>query len=105
MRPYYTGTLPQPPPPHQMYSYLSNLDLTVHGPGPTSDMFKLVELGPHCTGTPPPDMFKLVHYVRLEPDCTGTATPNILKLVHYEARTVGKRAIHILLESFLVIKY
>ena len=55
MRPYYTGTLPQPPPPpHQMYSYLSNLDLTVHGPSPASDTFKLVELGPHCTGTPSP---------------------------------------------------
>ena len=32
------------------------------GPG----MFKLIQLGPDCTGTTPPDMFNLVHYeVRL----------------------------------------
>ena len=46
-------------------------------------MFKLVELGPHCTWTPSPRPF--------------------LKLVHYEAHTVGKLAVGILLECFLVL--
>ena len=36
------------PPPHTC-SNLFNLDLTVQGP---PDIFKLVQLGPHCTGTP-----------------------------------------------------
>ena len=49
----------------------------------TPDMFKLVQLGPHCTGTPP--------------------SPNIFKLVHYEARTVGKRAVDIRLKCLLVL--
>ena len=35
-------------PPHTC-SNLFNLDLTVQGP---PDIFKLVQLGPHCTGTP-----------------------------------------------------
>ena len=47
----------------------------VQGP---PDMFKPVQLGPHCT--PPPDIFKLIHY---------------------EVRTVGKWAVGILLECLL----
>ena len=47
----------------------------------TSGIFKRVQLGPHCTGTPPPHMFKLVHY---------------------EARMVGRLPVGILLECFLV---
>ena len=44
-------------------------DLTVQNPPPEPDMFKLVQLGPHCTRTP----------------------PHMFKLVYYEARTVGNR--------------
>ena len=80
--------------------YPSNLTIqghlpTVHDPTPPVQdpqslfwaclwgMFKLVELGPHCTCTPSPRPF--------------------LKLVHYEAHTVGKLAVGILLECFLVL--
>ena len=46
-------------------------------------MFKLVQVGLHSTGTtPPPEFF--------------------VKLVQYEARTIGKRAVGILLEYFIV---
>ena len=43
------------------------MGVPVFGPGPNllPNMFKLVQLGPHCTGPSPPpspDMFKLVHY-------------------------------------------
>ena len=44
--------------------------------GTFSNMFKSIQLGPHCT-----DRFKLVHY---------------------EVRLVGKQAVGILLECFLV---
>ena len=63
------------------------------------------EGGTHCTWSqscapapPPPDMFKLV---QLSPYCTRTP-PNIFKLVQYKARKVGKRAVGILLECFLL---
>ena len=65
------------PPPHTC-SNLFNLDLTVQGP---QDIFKLVQLGPHCTGNP----------------------LDIFKLVHYEAYTVYKWAVGIFLECFLVV--
>ena len=42
------------------------------------DMFKLVQLGPHCTGP----------------------LPNVFKFVQYEACMVGKRAAGILLAGF-----
>ena len=48
-------------------------------PAPPPGIFKLVQLGPHCKETPYSDLFKL-----------------------YEARMVGKRAVSILLECFLV---
>ena len=70
-----------------VYHFVQGLNLPyprppVQGP-PSRDMFKLVQLGPHCTGTPPlffppTDLFKLVH------------------------QTVGKRAIVIPLQNFLV---
>ena len=40
-------------------------------------------MGPHCAGTPPPG--------------------HMLELVLYEARTVGERAVRILLECFLAL--
>ena len=52
-----------------------------------TDMFKLVQLGPHCTGISPPP-FPCPQYM--------------FKPVHYEAHTVGKRAVDILLECFIV---
>ena len=59
------------------------LDLTilVTPPPPPGSALALLDMGPYCIG-PPPDMFKLVNY---------------------EARKVGKRAISILLEFFLVL--
>ena len=58
--------------------------------GPVPNMFKLVQLGLHCTAghvqtcstRTPPDMFELVHY--------------------YEAWTVGKRAVGIRLKCLIV---
>ena len=37
--------------------------LSIQGPPCTwtPDMFKLVEIGPHCTGTPPPNFFTMKH--------------------------------------------
>ena len=55
---------------------MMHLDLTVQGPT-TSDMFKLVQLGLYCTGTP--------------------------GLLHYESHTVSKRVVGILLECFVVV--
>ena len=45
------------------------------------------DMGPHCTGSPPQAL-----------------VPSLdkFKLVHYEARTVGKRAVRILMKVFLV---
>ena len=51
------------------------------GPAPPG-IFKLVQLGPHCTETPAPDMFKPVYF---------------------ETRMVGMRAVGILVECFFVI--
>ena len=44
-------------------------------------------------------MFKLV---QLEPYYTGIPPGQMLELVHYEARTVGKRAVLILLGNYLM---
>ena len=66
---------------HGIPSYRAPLLCTE--PAPPLDMFKLVQLGPHCTGTPP-------------------LPQDIFKLVHYDAHTVGKLAVGILLEYFLV---
>ena len=56
------------------------LDLTIEG---SLDMSKLVQVGPHCTGTPPPP------------------TDPVQGREH-EACTVGKRAVGILPECCLV---
>ena len=56
-------------------------NMFIWDPPPPPDIFKLVQLGPHCTAPPPPDM---------------------LKLVHYEAHTVRKRVAGIRLKCFLV---
>ena len=45
------------------------------------------------------DMLKLIQF---GPDCIGTPQ-DTFKLVHYEAPTVGKRAVGIRLEYFLVL--
>ena len=75
--------------------------------------------GPHCIGTSPPtpdpspvppDMFKLV---QLRPHCTGTLAsaffqfflPGMFKLIHYEAHTFGKQSVCILPECFLSGEY
>ena len=75
------------------------LELTTQGPPPPSaahppteillvpataspDMFKLLQLGLHCTGSLP--------------------SQGMFKLFHYEAHTVGRRVVDILLECFLV---
>ena len=39
---------------------------------PPHDMFKLFQIGPHCTGTPPPNIFKLVQVIL---NCKGTLSP------------------------------
>ena len=55
----------------------------IQDPGPHPDIFKLVQFGSHCTA-PLPDMFKLVI---LGPNCTTTPPPpDMFKLVHYVAR-------------------
>ena len=78
--------------------YHGTLDLTTQGPlGPLCP--------PSCTGTPwpwpRPDMFKLV---QLRPHCTGIPL-DMFKLVHYEAHMVGKWVVGILLECFLLTMY
>ena len=54
-------------------------------PAPSQKKFKLVQLGPHHTGTPLP-------------------FPDMLKLVHYVAWTASKRAIGIRLKCLLVVR-
>ena len=64
-------------------------------------MLKLVQFGPHCTGTPThrtcSNLFKLALTVETPP------LPGHYKLVYYEGHTVGRQAIGILLQRFLVI--
>ena len=75
-------------------------------------MFKLVQLGPHRTGSqdmfklvqwyrpPPKDMFKLV---QCGPQCTGTPPlPDAFILVQYVAHTDSKRAVGIRLKCLPV---
>ena len=56
---------------------------------------------PFCTGPcrkrAIPNMFKLV---QLKPHCTVTPPLDILKLVHYEVHMVSMQAVGILLECF-----
>ena len=47
-----------------------------------------------------PDMFKLV---QLEPHHTGTPSTDMFNLFHYEAHTVSKWAVPVLLECFLLL--
>ena len=54
---------------------------------------------PPCIGSCSPGMFKLV---QLGPHCTGTLPSNLFKLVHYKVSTVDKRVVGILMECFLV---
>ena len=61
---------------------------------PPLDMFKLVQLGPHCTGTPP---FRASPHPSVQPP----PHPTQFRLVHCEARTVGKWAVSIRLKCLL----
>ena len=77
------------------------------------------DMGPHCTGTrpAPPQPCPLRYgtllykdYPRTYPCFFKTWTslyrpppPDMFKFIHYAPRTVGKRAVRILLECFLVI--
>ena len=67
---------------------------SVQGPGLTPSL--LVQLEPHCTA--PPNMFKLV---QLGSQCRGTPTSNMNKLLHYVAHTVGKWVVSIQLKCLL----
>ena len=75
-------------------------DLTVQGP----PWPHIPDMGPHCTGTPPKSQPTSRH-VQLGPHCKGTHTGSpmdMFQLVHYEVLTVGKWAVRILLECFLI---
>ena len=52
------------------------------------DMFKLVQLGPHCTGTSlPPDMFKLVHFEAGKmPSCSLVCHQSLLTVTEQTER-------------------
>ena len=58
-------TLAQPP--LQTCSNMFKLDLNVQGP---PDLFKLVQLGIHCTGTPFPNKFRRIPYEEM-PSCVA----------------------------------
>ena len=70
------------------------LDLTIQGnlpPGPS-------DMGAHCTGTPPqPSFLPTSRHIQLRPHRL-----DMFKLFHFESPTVGKRAVHILLQCFYV---
>ena len=67
------------------YSVPAPAFLIAHGPSLITPI-----QGPMTWAPPPPDMFRLV---QLGPNCTGTPPHqrNMLKFVHYEAQTVGSR--------------
>ena len=82
--PPYSAPSASPP----LYRYSALVQPPVQVPSPLAH----VQLGPHCTGTPPiPDMFK---FVEIEPHCTETIhyTCDMLKLVQYVACTARKPA-------------
>ena len=94
------------------HSVTGGVPLQGLGPVPL-DLFKLVQLEPHCVGCPiPPNThthtpihtFKLVQH---RPYCTTASTPlppgYIQTCSLYDACTVGKRAVGIRLGCFLVI--
>ena len=92
--PHCTGPLPR--------HVQSNLDLTVHPLSPTPICsIELVRLGLHCTGPPQ----TCLNFFTLDLTVQGTHlySPPPPHLSRHEAHTVGKRAVGILLECFLVI--
>ena len=74
----------------------------VQGPGPSTLphnlLFRALALAPSCKGPgpAPPDMFKLV---QLGPHCAGMLPGH----VHHEAKAVGRRAVGIRLKCLLVV--
>ena len=77
------------------------LDLAIQGSQPTSGPCPL-HMGPHYTGTLAP-LWSLAP-IDMGPHCTGTpARQTCSNFLHYEAHTIGKRAVCILLECFLVV--
>ena len=74
-------------------------DLHCLGVTPSPHMFKLVQLGSHCTGTP--------RHIQTCSTWTSLYRDplDIFKLVHYEPCTVYKWAVGISLECFLVVVF
>ena len=116
--PICTGLQLQPQPSAHSTSPRSVQDSHTHIPGPTPlDTFKLVQIGPHRTGTIlPSDMFKLmqngshckgtnrqVQSVQPGPHFTGTPAPDMFKFVHSVAQTVNKQTVGIRMKCLLVI--
>ena len=100
--PHYIGTFPPSPPP--------TWDLTVQGPQPWSQLnTPLSDMGPHCTVIPQTcsNFFNIgsISLYKNNPNSPYPPPPSqdMFKLSHCEVHTVGKRAIRILLECFLVI--
>ena len=79
---------------------------SVYSP-PPPDMFRLVPLGPYCLDQPDPSPGHIQTCTNLDLPVQGTHAPTpppeMFKLVHYKAHTVGKQTVGILLEYFLVV--
>ena len=87
--------------------YMFNIDLTVQRPPPPSpptDMLKLVKLGPHCTGIPPPDTCSNLFNFDFTTPPPPSPSQDIFKPVQYVVSTFGKRVVGIYLKSLFTVR-